>query len=162
MELGMAVTTSYLVQDMVSVRYCFGRGRQTNETYLHHIIGLIGLISGLTIGRVVGVIVVCLLITEVSTIFLNNRNIMKELGTIESNKRFNYWNGIFLLGTFFLLRIVFLGVFLGAYIIPTVITYPYKKTAAEIGWFKVRWAQTLMVLFVLLYLLNIFWFTKLI
>jgi hypothetical protein len=147
---------------MISVRYCFGRGRQTNETYFHHIIGLIGLISGLSIGKVVGVIVVCLLITEVSTIFLNNRNILKELGQLETRQKFNYYNGIFLISTFFILRIVFLGVFLGGYIIPVVISYPYKKTAEEIGWFKVRWAQALMLLFVVLYILNIFWFTKLI
>ena len=65
---------------------------------------------------------------------------MKELGTLETSVKFNYWNGIFLISTFFITRIVFLGVFLGAYIIPVVITYPYKKTAAIVGWFKVRWA----------------------
>ena len=94
----------------------------------------------MNIGLVVGIIVVCLLITEVSTIFLNNRNIMKELGTLETSVKFNYWNGIFLISTFLITRIVFLGVFLGAYIIPVVITYPYQKIAAEVGWFKVRWA----------------------
>lgn len=87
---------------------------------------------------------------------------MKELGELDKRKTYNYWNGILLLSTFFIFRILFIGVFLGAYIIPLLITYPYDKTAAEIGWLKVRWAQTLMVMFVLLYILNIFWFKKLI
>jgi hypothetical protein len=98
------------------------------------------LISGLVIGLIVGVMVVGLLITEVSTIFLNNRNAMKELGTLEKKVRYNYWNGIFLISTFFIFRIIFLGVLLGAYIIPILISYPYKKTAAEIGWYKIYWA----------------------
>ena len=140
MELGMMITTTYLIQDMISVRISFGKGKGTNEVFFHHIIGLIGLISGLCIGKAVGVIVICLLITEISTIFLNNRNILKELNLIDRKKCFNYYNGILLLSTFFLFRVVFLGVFLGAYIIPVIITYPYVKVAKEIGWVKIRWA----------------------
>ena len=92
---------------MISVRIVFGKGKATNEIFFHHIIGLIGLISGLCIGKAVGIIVICLLITEISTIFLNNRNILKELDIVQKKKRFNFWNGVLLLATFFLQELYF-------------------------------------------------------
>ena len=162
MQVGMLITLSYLISDMVLAKVAFGPGNTFNETLFHHIIGLIGLVSALVIGRIVAVIAICLLIAEISTIFLNNRHILKELDLIEKHDKFHFWNGITLILSFFFIRVVFYGVFLGCYILPAFFNYPYNETAKEIGWFKVRWAQTLMILFIILYLLNIYWFKKLV
>lgn len=75
----MLVSLSYFVQDSINVKSIFKKGRVVIETYVHHFIGILSIISALIIGRVVGVFVISLLITEISTIFLNNRHIMKEL-----------------------------------------------------------------------------------
>lgn len=155
---------AYLMQDMISVKPIFGAGRVVVETMIHHVIGLVGIISALVIGRIVGVIAGCLLFTEISTIFLNYRCILKELGLSEKPdyKFKNQLNGYFLMGSYFLARVVFIGLILIFYVIPALFDYPYDKVAKEIGWFKVRWAQTLMVLFLALYIMNIYWFTKLV
>jgi hypothetical protein len=78
MEIFMLISLSYFVQDTINVRKIFKKGRTVMETYAHHIIGIVSILSALMIGRVVGVIVISLLITEISTIFLNNRHIMKH------------------------------------------------------------------------------------
>ena len=105
------------------------------------------------------------MIIELSTIFVNNRVLMKELGIDESPEKWRYRfkiNGYMLIITFFLARVVFLGVILAAYVLPTLINYKYDQAIKDLGWFKVRWAQTLMILFLMLYFLNLYWFYKLI
>lgn len=140
MQVGMMIPLSYLLSDMVLSKTVFGLGRAFNEIVVHHVIGLVGLVSALFIGRIVAVIAMCLLITEISTIFLNNRHILKDTNTIDKYTKFHFWNGIFLLLSFFLARVLFLGVFLGCYVIPAFFNYPYKEAAKQLGWFKVRWA----------------------
>ena len=78
MEISMLISLSYFIQDIINVRKIFKKGRMVIETYVHHSIGIVSILSALMIGRVVGVIVISLLITEISTIFLNNRHIMKS------------------------------------------------------------------------------------
>jgi hypothetical protein len=73
MEVGMMVSLSYFICDFISVKIIFKKGRMVIETFCHHIIAIVGIFSALVIGRVVGPLVICLLITEISTIFLNNR-----------------------------------------------------------------------------------------
>ena len=71
-------------------------------------------------------------------------------------------NGYALIASFFISRIVFQGVLLVWYVVPVLFNYDYETAIQEIGEIKVRWAQALMFLYFLLYLMNIFWFTKLI
>ena len=79
MEIGMMISLSYFICDFISVKMIFVKGRMVMETFFHHLIAVIGILSALAIGRCIGPIMISLLITEISTIFLNNRSIMKEL-----------------------------------------------------------------------------------
>ena len=127
MEICMVISLSYFIMDVISVRSIFIKGRVVLETYAHHSIGIVGILSALVIGRVVGVIVISLLITEISTIFLNNRHIMKELDLSEKYKTLFKMNGYSLLVSFFLCRIVFLGIMLAFYVIPVMFNYDYEQ-----------------------------------
>lgn len=71
-------------------------------------------------------------------------------------------NGILLMATFFLGRVLFLGVILGKYLLPTFIEYDYEQAFEDIGEGKMRWAQCLLIMFIILYFLNLFWFYKLV
>ena len=121
-------TFSYLTSDLVSA-YKIWDGKAYIETFIHHSIGLFGIISMLNIGRIVGVICSCLMLTEISTIFLNVMFIMKLLEIDEKYSRFNTVNSLMLVTTFFLGRIVFLGCLLIVYIFPAMWNYPYESVA---------------------------------
>ena len=88
---------------------------------------------------------------------------MKELNLEEHEKYKQLFvvNGFLLMLTFFLSRIVFLGVMTFAYLLPTVFSYDYESARRDVGIVKVVWAQLLMILFFGLYFLNMFWFYKL-
>lgn len=77
--------------------------------YFHHAIGLFGILSAMTIGRIVGVIAMCLMVTELSSIFLNLRSIMKEFNLDQDPKYMKCYtiNGLVLVFTFFVIRIIF-------------------------------------------------------
>ena len=107
---------------------------------MHHMIGLLGIVSALAIGRIVGVIAVSIMATELSTIFLNFMFLLKLRKLQDIYYRFNQINSFLLVFTFFLSRIVYLGILLVMYIIPVLIDYDYEKAAQEVGWFKIRWA----------------------
>lgn len=65
---------------------------------------------------------------------------MKDLGVDETAKWHRRFivNGYLLVVTFFLARVLFLGVLLAMYVIPTLINYDYAEAIEDIGWFKVR------------------------
>jgi hypothetical protein len=100
------------------------KGRMVLETFFHHMIAIIGISSALVIGRCVGPIMISLLITEISTIFLNNRSIMKEISYDEKSLLFRA-NGILLITSFFVSRILFMGFLLIGYVGPIFLNYDY-------------------------------------
>jgi uncharacterized membrane protein len=69
------------------------------------------------------------MITEISTLCVNNRVLMLDLDLHDLNikwkKRYKY-NGYLLITAFFLSRIVFLGVILGYYVLPLLLNYDYE------------------------------------
>ena len=67
-------------------------------------------------------------------------------------------NGLALNISFFMLRIVFMGILLCAYILPTLIHQDYQEMIISLGEFKVRWEQGMLGLYFILYFLNVFWF----
>jgi len=79
MELFMVIHLSYFINDIFCLEPIYGTGRLTRETQIHHLVGIIGLGSAIFLGRIIGIIALSLMITELSTIFLNNRSIMKQL-----------------------------------------------------------------------------------
>ena len=79
MELYLLISLSYFVNDGLSLRSVFGKNGRTNLTYFHHGICIIGVSAGLIVGRAVGVCIQSIFITEISTIFVNFRYIMKDL-----------------------------------------------------------------------------------
>lgn len=100
------------------------------------------IVSALVVGRVVGLITQCIMLIETSTLFVNNRAIMVEMGMDNNLKYASKYkiNGILLLITFFLGRVVFMGMILVFYLIPIMINYDYATAISEVGWFKIRWA----------------------
>ena len=164
MELIITAHISYFINDIISLKPIFGNGRLTNESSVHHAVGIVGLLSALLLGRIVGVFAICLMITELSTIFLNNRSIMKELSIIDDPKyaTFYFYNAVTLVITFFISRIVYLAIILVGYLLPSLFYYDYQDAFKEIGWIKVRWAQTLMICYFVLYIMNVYWFYKII
>ena len=141
MELLLLVSLSYFLNDGLTLRYIFGKNSRTNQTYIHHLICIIGISAALIIGRAVGVIIQCIFITEISTIFVNFRYIMIDLKIDKTPKwapRFML-NGALLALTFFLSRVVFLTFLLAIYIIPTLIDMDYDEARKSIGSWKVVW-----------------------
>ena len=123
MELYLLISLSYFVNDALSLHMVFGVNMRTAVTYFHHGICITGVLAALLIGRAVGIVIQSIFITELSTIFVNFRFIMKDLKIDKSEKYQHkfFINGLALNISFFLLRIVFLGVLLCAYILPTLI-----------------------------------------
>ena len=76
--------------------------------------------SGLTIGRLTGSMVIAIFLAEVSTIFVNTRQIMNLMGLDKKPewRRVNLINGVMLIVTFFIFRIVWFGILLFMYLIP--------------------------------------------
>ena len=162
MELCFLVSLSYFFMDILTLNYIFGMGRLTRETLAHHLIGVFGIVSALVLGRVVGTLAMCLMLTELSTIFLNVRAIMKYVGLDVSKPKLYLYNGLVLIISLFLCRVVFMGLVIGLYIVPVLREYDFVALEKELGWWKVKWAQSLTILFCLLYLLNIYWFIKIV
>ena len=79
MEFYLLVSLSYFINDGLSLRMVFGKSGRVNLTYFHHAICIVGVMSALIIGRAVGVVIQSIFITEISTIFVNFRFIMKDL-----------------------------------------------------------------------------------
>ena len=79
MEFLLLMSLSYFINDGLTLRYIFGNNSRTNQTYIHHLICIIGVSAALVIGRAVGVVIQCIFITEISTVFVNFRYIMKDL-----------------------------------------------------------------------------------
>ena len=164
MEFFLATSLSYFVADAVGLRYCFGPEEKIALTVIHHCICITGVLSALFIGRAVGVVIQCVFITEVSTLFVNNCFFIDELGLTKTKKWAPWYkcNGILVLITFFMWRVCFLGFILIRYIIPTLINYDYEEAFQNIGWAKMQFEKVLLVIFILLWGLNIFWFYKLV
>ena len=118
---------SYLINDLISCSIYLKKTRMFQETIFHHMIGIISIFSALYIGRAVGVFALCLMITELSTIFLNIRSIYKDLNLDEDEKykKLFILNGYLLIFSFFFTRIIFLGIILIFYLIPVMYTYDY-------------------------------------
>jgi hypothetical protein len=107
MELSLTITMAYLAMDSVSGYFLFTY-KSWLESFFHHMIGIVGIISMLAIGRVVGVISCCLMVLELSTIFLNNIFILKLNDQTDEYPRYLMFNSVMVVVSFFVLRIVFL------------------------------------------------------
>lgn len=66
-----------------------------------------------------------MLVAEFSTIFLNNMFFLKLLNLREKYATANLVNGLLLIFFFFIIRVAFWGMFMGAYITPTVVNFNY-------------------------------------
>ena len=106
MEVFMVFMLSYLCNDIVS-SYRIWSGKAFAENAIHHSIGILGVASALAIGRIVGVVASCLMLTEVSTLFLNNMFIFKLVNIEKEYPRFLSINSLLLGLTFLITRIVF-------------------------------------------------------
>ena len=162
MEIGFILTFSYLSMDLISSKIIWPKWHEYREVFLHHMIGVLGIIASLEIGRIVGSIAMSIILTEISTLFLNVMHIMRLLNLTERYPRSFAVNSGLLVSSFFLSRVIFYGYIMFAIVIPTIANYDYEAAAAEIGWGRVRLAQSLVSFFVLLYLLNLFWMYKLV
>ena len=162
MEFFFVISLSYFFMDILTLNYIFGMGRLTRETLAHHLIGVFGIISALNLGRVIGIIGMCLFFTEISTIFLDIRACMKYVGLDSKKPKLYLANGIVLIVSFFFSRVVFMGLLIWLQIVPVIRDYDYVQAEKELGWFMLKWAQSLPILFAILYFLNLYWFVKLI
>ena len=97
----------------------------TFETQMHHTIGIVGIVCAMWIGRVAGPLVLSLMITEISTPFVNVRGVLKELSADKSYERLFHYNGVLLITSFFFSRICMLGLLVFGYVIPTLWSYDW-------------------------------------
>lgn len=128
MELSLVLGLSYFLQDALSVRYIFGPGKYAYQTWFHHSITGACCITSLFVGRVVGVFTQNTMIVEISTFFVNNRLMMLELNLSTEKEWVEKYkaNGISLCVSFFVARVVYLGIILGKYLLPVFIEYDYE------------------------------------
>ena len=133
MEVFLAISSTIFLNDFVSVRLIFGKSKVTQETTFHHLIGLVGMLGALFIGRVSGPFVVSIFATEVSTPFLNFRSTMKDLELETKYPNLFYYNGICLMVSFFIVRVVLMGLLITFYIIPTIYSYDFASARVTHG-----------------------------
>lgn len=86
MELYLLISLSYFINDALSLKMVFGINAKTALTYFHHAICIVGVMAALLIGRAVGIVIQSIFITELSTIFVNLRFIMRDLKIDKSEK----------------------------------------------------------------------------
>mmetsp|Transcript_16468 Transcript_16468/g.27959 ORF Transcript_16468/g.27959 Transcript_16468/m.27959 type:complete len:292 (+) Transcript_16468:171-1046(+) len=162
MELFLLIPINYYAQDLIITPIVFGDTPLVRQTLFHHLVGVVGALGALVVRRMVGTIAVSLLFAECSTIFLMHRSIMLNLKLDKDPKykKFYVGNGIVLVVTFFLTRVLFMGVLLLFYMVPLMFSFDYTLAIAQIGLWRIVLAYTLLILFGFLYVLNIFWFGK--
>lgn len=148
--------------DLISSKIIYPKWKDFRETFFHHFVGLIGLVSLLIVGRVVGSIAIVMLVAETSTLFLNNMYFLRLLELRDSYPRLNTINGLLLIIFFCISRVIFFGVLLVGYIIPIMFSYNYEWLSQRVPWWKIHYAQSLIVAFIGFYVLQVFWFYKLI
>ena len=110
---------AFFFNDLLTVKYIFGgQGNMVRDTYIHHAICIGALTAALSYGRFIGIYVAITQGTEVSTMPLSIRSIMKECKIDKSYAKTFLYNGYTLLFTFFLFRAVYLTVMSFWYVAP--------------------------------------------
>lgn len=103
------------------------------EAYIHHAISISALIGGMIIGRWIGTIVSAMMLTELSTIFLDIRAIMRELKIDQKHERCFIINGLLLVFSFFITRVFFLSWLTFFKVIPWLFKYDWNELRDDYG-----------------------------
>ena len=151
-------TGAYLFCDGIDVYRVWGMNK---EMIAHHILGIMGTIFTAWIGVYIGMISEAMLVTELSSIFLNIMFQMKILKKEEANPKMKKYNSLSLMITFVGTRIIWASYLIIAVIIPVFWNLNYDKIIPVMGKFKVYLSLSLTVPLLLLCILNCFWAVKL-
>jgi len=134
LQIYFMMSLSYFVSDLITLVPIFGNeSKMVRETKIHHWISISALLGGLLIGRWIGIIVANQMFTELSTIFLDVRAVMKELAIDEKYNKCFVINGILLLLSFFLTRVIFLSWFTLFEIVPFMFRYNWSELYKDYG-----------------------------
>jgi len=124
------------------------------ETLLHHAMILFGSIAAIYTGHMMTTIGVASYITEISTPFVNYRAFLltHESGT----SRFFSWNNLIFAGLFFLFRVCLYPFLIWR------LGYALLSFKHMLSFHQAKWAVTLALtgMYLALYLLQLFWFYK--
>lgn len=163
MQIYFVLSLAYFLNDCLTVKTIFaGMPKMIKETYMHHGISIFALAGGIMIGRFIGVIVGCQMLTEFSTTFLNIRSIMKETGADKRNTKCFLYNGYLLVLSFFLCRVVFLTWFTFWMCLPNYFNYNYTEMYQDYGGLTFAYTHFLALLYMLIYAINLWWFYRLV
>ena len=161
MQLYFVASLSFFVNDLITLVPIFGNeSTMVRETKLHHVMSISGLISAILIGRWIGTIIGCIVFTELSTIFLNVKSIMKELDMETKYNKCFIINGLLLLLSFFVSRIVFLTWLTFGKLLPWLFKYDWNEIIDDYGLPLCLFAKFLLIFYFTLYLMNLIWFYK--
>jgi len=162
MEIFLMLTFAYFAMDCVSGRLIWPKFGDFAETFFHHVFGFVGILTAYQVGRLIGTVTICVLFTEISTPFLNVMNMFRLLKLTGSHSKAFDLNSVLLAISFFFSRVIFYGYVLFFMVVPAASNTRYADLEKEIGWFQKKWAQAMFFLFVGLYVINLYWFYKLI
>ena len=161
MQLYYVASLSFFVNDLITLVPIFGNeSTMVKETKLHHMMSLSALTGAILIGRWIGTIVGCIVFTELSTIFLDVRAIMKELDIETKYNKCFIINGLLLLASFFFSRVVFLSWLTFSKLLPWLFKYDWTEIIEDYGLPLCLFAKFLLIFYLTLYCMNIIWFYK--
>ena len=151
------MTIGYLVQDAI---FCTIYGKMDAalmQTYIHHLLGIGGCVTATYVGGFFGSISQLTIITELSTPFVNLRWILAK----HKLEKSSLYIAVALMMTlsFFVLRVCFCYYMIFNQL---VIYCLYRKNAlwAMYPKYKWKWCYVAIALYIMLYFLNLFWFSK--
>lgn len=131
-----------------------------NENYAHHIIGIVGVICALVVGRMILTLSCATCFTELSTPFVSIRGILYMLK--KSDTKIYFYNGLTMTLMFFLSRNVFQTWLVSTRLVPAVLSrssHMFDQTSEpwveKICWFSIT-------VYSCLCLLNFYWFYKMV
>lgn len=161
LQIYFMISLAYFVNDLITLKPIHGNeSRMIRETQFHHIMSIAALTGSILIGRWVGIIVANLMLTELSTIFLDVRSIMKELAVDDKYNKCFIVNGILLLLSFFLTRVIFLTWFTVIEILPYLFRYNWNELYEDYGLGLYLFCFVLAGFYFVLYFMNQVWFYK--
>ena len=127
------------------------------QTYAHHLLGIAGASCGLYVGGFIGSVSQLTWITEASTPLVNLRWILADH---KMSDGFLYvFNGVAMTVVFFFCRVIFYYYIIFAKLIELA-AYRYMSFWATYPEEKHFWVSVSIALYCMMYVLNLFWFSK--
>ena len=152
------ILLGYLTVDLAFCYFCIGKAwKGINENYVHHGLGIFGVVTSMIVGRMCLSLSSATSITEVSTVFVSLRAILSFQG--QSSSGLYLVNGMLMTLTFFVFRVVYQTWMVGFRMVHSMVARGTDMLAGTSD-FVTGWCVAGCSMYIALVFLNYFWFHK--